>query len=152
MHNAMSAISQALASIDRLPMWDAGFAAGIAWFQFGKAVTRPDAHGGTRVVGQYALHVSCFWRWVAPSGFVRADETSPPQLLKTLGADRPTLNGADSGKDGSISLRFDNGDVLFIAGASEDPDEDVEHWRLFQPGSLAPHFVASSSGAEWHEV
>ena len=154
-------IAVALAPLFGLPMWEAGFAGDIAWFQFGAAVTRPDYHGGTRVVGQYALHLSCPWRWVASSGLVRADETSSHETLQTLGKDRPCLNRADVADDGTIALRFGNGDLLLVDmpgdGAAEvgmpgDGDEEVEYWRLFQPGSVTPHFVVSSSGAEWHEA
>ena len=63
-------------------MWQAGWAGDIAWFQFGAVVKRSGGRGGQRNVGEYALHVSCPWRWVASSGFLRADDTSPGAALQ----------------------------------------------------------------------
>ena len=147
-------IQVALDSLRHLPMWDAGWAGDIAWFAFGAQVQRPDRRGGQRVVGEYALHISCPWRWCAVSGFVRADETSDSAALHALG--QPTTHFVSGGRDsgGPLILRFGNGDTLEIADPGEPPssEDEIEYWRLFQPGLQTPHFLVSSTGVEWHEA
>lgn len=134
-------------------MWEAGWAGDIAWFQFGAAVTRPDRHGTPRTVGEYALHISCPWRWLADSGFPRADETSPPASLQALGESRSRLTQVDVDTTGHLVLHFHNGDSLVLDNAPQEPgNDDVEYWRLLQPGLGTPHLVVSSSGVEWHEA
>ena len=135
-------------------MWDAGWAGDIAWFQFGEAVARRDRASKERAVGQYAVHISCAWRWLAASGFVRAEDTSPSPLLHALGELRARVAGATVAGDGELALRFDNGDTLLIEGAAsaEAGSDEVEYWRLFQPGRGTPHLVVSSAGVEWHEA
>lgn len=141
--------------LDHLPMWEAGWAGDIAWFQFGKQVRRPDRKGGQRVVGEYALHISCAWSWRSSSGFVRADENSDRDALRRLGDLAPKVVGAPQGANGALQLSFDNGDRLAIdevieAGATEE--DESEFWRLFQPGLPTPHLVAANTGVEWHEA
>lgn len=147
-----------MVSLDRLRglvMWDAGWAGDIAWFQFGGPITvsRP-RFGGHRDVGDYALHLSCPWRWVASSGFVRADENSPDSNLEALGAIKARYANAELTADATLALHFDNGEVLTVEGVPGDgaASDDSEYWRLLQPGRSTPHFVVSSAGAEWQEA
>jgi hypothetical protein len=135
-------------------MWDAGWAGDIAWFQFGAQIKRPDRRGRDRLVGEYALHLSCPWRWSTSSGFVRADETSDRAALHSLGDPTPCFVDAARGPDGVLILRFENGDTLAIddVGEAPSPEDEVEYWRLLQPGLQAPHLVVTSAGVEWHEA
>ena len=147
-------ITDALKSLRDLPTWGAGWAGDIAWFQFGQQVQRPHRRGGPRVVGEYALHISSAWRWCASSGFIRADETSDLAALQDLSASKPHFVGAERGPGGALVLRFDNGDTLAIDEAPdpETLEDEVEYWRLLQPGLQTPHLVVSSNGVEWHEA
>jgi len=144
-----------LQRLSGLLMREAGWAGDIAWFQFGGPITvsRPRL-GGDRDVGEYALHLSCPWRWVASSGFVRADENSPDSSLEALGAIEARYVDAELTGDGNLALHFDSGDVLTVEGVPGDgaASDDSEYWRLLQPGRSTPHLVVSSVGAEWQEA
>ena len=133
-------------------MWEAGWAGDIAWFQFGKKVMRPDRHGRTRQVGEYALHISSSWTWRSDSGFVRADEDATD--LSALGLLSAHVQRSDADQAGHLVLRMDNGDALEVLpdAAVTDPKEEIEYWRVFQPGLERPHVVASNTGIEWHEA
>jgi hypothetical protein len=149
----MSRVTEdALKVLVDLPMWHAGFAGSTAWFQFGAAVVRPDHHGGERTVGEYALHLSGRWQWIAPSGFVRADDESAQEALATLGTGHPCVGEFEVMQTGELILQFTDGDALHVYVGDDATDEEVEYWRLFRPGTLAPHFVVSSTGAQWDEV
>jgi len=144
-------IHAAFQPLHGLPMWAAGWA-DIAWFQFGAQVKRTARGDGERPVGAFALHISCPWRWCTSSGFVRADDTSDPAALQALGDPTCRLAGAATGPNETIILKFDNGDTLEVDSVRETAPDEVEYWRLLQPGLRTPHFVVSSSGAEWHEA
>ena len=65
-------IERALMVLVGLPLWTAGRAADLQWFHFGRRHTVPTRRGGTKVVGDFALHVLCAWRITGPSGIVVA--------------------------------------------------------------------------------
>ncbi len=134
-------------------MWAAGWAGPIAWFQFGSQMRRPRRDGGHRIVGEYTLHISCAWQWRASSGYVRADENSPPEALWDLSESTPRLVRSEFDFRECLVLKFDNGDTLTIEDVTceEEDDDDFEYWRLFKPGVLAPHFIVSKSGVVWRE-
>ena len=133
-------------------MWSAGLAGDVAWFQFGAAVVRPDHNGEERVVGEYALHASTEWQWSAPSGFVKADNESASEVVKILTQDDPRVASVELYQTGQVNLQFADGDTLRIQVPDAAEGEAVEYWRLFKPGTLAPHFVVSSDGSQWDEV
>ena len=137
--------------IDKL-MWDAGWAGDIAWFQFGPRFTAWDRQGRSREVGEYALHISCAWIWKTETGYVRADEDSPD--LSALGALSALVETVGADASGGLELRFSNGDCLRVdADATvEGSGEEVEFWRLLQPGRQTPHVVSSNVGVQWHEA
>ncbi len=147
------AIRTPLSNLKGLRMWAAGWAGDIAWFQFGGPVQRPEARGpGTREVGEYALHLSCPWRWVTSSGFVRADEHSDRSALGALDSLQATYVDAELAADGELILRLDIGDALAIEGMpSSAATHKSECWRLLQPGLNTPHFVVSTTGTLWVE-
>ena len=149
--NRAAAILSALGPLTNKPMWEAGWAGDIAWFQFGERVTRRSRGGGNREVGEYALHVSSCWTWRAESGFMRADEHSTD--LSELGGLMARVQSSDGDESGRLTLRLDNGDVLQVEpDNSGNEAKEVEFWRLFQPGLETPHVVASNVGIEWHEA
>jgi len=142
----------ALRPLIEKPMWEAGWAGDIAWFQFGERVTAKDRAGRSREVGEYALHISCAWVWRTDSGFIRADEDS--SSLSELGALMARVESLSADVGGGLELRFGNGDLLRVEteGTGDDGGEGTEYWRLLQPGRQTPHVVSSSLGVEWHEA
>ena len=145
------AILAALKPLVSKPMWGAGWAGDVAWFEFGDRVMRSDRHGAQREVGEYALHVSSRWAWRTDSGFLRADEDAI--VLSQLGGLMAHVLRGDADDSGRLSLQFDNGDTLVVE--PEDPESDsdeIEYWRLFQPWLETPHVVVSNRGVEWHEA
>ena len=126
--NRIESIYVVLNRLRGLPMWSAGWAGPIAWFQFGGPVGRASRRGGQRSVGQYALHLSCPWRWCAPSGYVRADERSPPSSLQALGESAACLAGVEADFRGALILSFDSGDTLGIDDVTEGGEmNDARH-------------------------
>jgi hypothetical protein len=144
--------NQALHQLIGLPMWAAGLAGSMAWFQFGARVALKDRKGAERIVGEHALHLSCDWRWATTSGFCRADEESPREAVNALGDSNSRVQSAEVGTAGDVTLVFGDGELLTFNHDSGDGDDDDERWRLFQPGRLTPHFVASSASYAWHEA
>ena len=140
-------VEQALACLVDQPMWAAGLAGPIAWFQFGSRRVVPNPRtGGTKEVGEYALHVDCPWRWVEAWGDSRADHHAEHGGLAHLGHPPPICNGASATDRGAIELSFNDGSRLLV---EPDLEEDTEEWwRLLQPSVDAPHFVVGSSGIE----
>ena len=133
-------------------MWEAGWAGDIAWFQFGKRVTRPHPRGGQREVGEYALHISCAWTWRTESGFVRADEDSTD--LTELGGLQARVESSSAEPSGHLKLLLSEGECLEVEPdePTADPANKTEYWRLFQPGLRTPHMVSSNLGIHWHEA
>jgi hypothetical protein len=149
--NRATAILSALKPLVSKPMWEAGWAGAIAWFQFGERVTRRKRGGGKREVGEYAVHVSSCWTWRTESGFIRADEDSTD--LSQLGLLMARVESSNADESGRLTLRFDNGDVLEVEpDVSSNEADGIEYWRLFQPGLETPHVVSSNVGIEWHEA
>jgi hypothetical protein len=63
------------------------------------------------------------------------------------------VQSADADSSGHLLIRLTNGDVLEVQpdDAVSDSDE-IEYWRVFQPGLETPHVVSSNRGIEWHEA
>src|SRR5436190_6768549 len=55
-------IQQTLSRLIGLPVRCIGRAADLLWVHFGELRELPNRGGGTRVVGEWALHVQCAWR------------------------------------------------------------------------------------------
>ena len=49
-------VQKALQVLIGKPLWSSGRAADLEWFQFGQRKTVKGARGGTKEVGEYALH------------------------------------------------------------------------------------------------
>jgi hypothetical protein len=62
----------------------------------------------------------------------------------------PSVHEVMIATNGEVALRFLDGDALSWEMPRIQDSEDVEYWRLFQPGLLTAHFVVSSSGNQWH--
>ena len=77
--------------LSEFDLWDAGRSADLATFQLGPRREVTDRHGRTREVGTYALHVSCAWHIIGPTGiFVASRDRYYPSDASGL-----TVNDAD---------------------------------------------------------
>jgi len=63
-------IEEAIKPLIGLTIWGSTRAAGLQGFQFGKEHVVPASKGGTKTVGDYALHVECAWRISGIKGIV----------------------------------------------------------------------------------
>ena len=162
----------ALGRLIGLPLWGAGRAAGMEWFQFGERHIVATRNGGTKIIGTWALHISCPWRIrnsekivVASSDcYMRADH-----LLESLEDFNWDVQGANQ-RDQRMALFMENKEnSLVVANVVADyfggfclelasniyleafphvSTGEFEYWRLFQPSTESPHFVVTSSGLE----
>ncbi len=157
-----------------LPLWDAGRAANLIWFEFGarKTVTK-HTRNEQQVVGEWALHVQCAWRLTGPSGIEvayqdiyypassegkvdlgefdwdrqgknRCDE----KLAKIWATDnqgRFTVTNAVVGRNGFLTLELTDGWLLEVFPHSSGPQEA---WRLFQPYAETEEMIFCGQGYE----
>jgi hypothetical protein len=157
MRHDRKVIEMALAPLVGLPLWSAGRAADLEWFQFGArhvVVARVGkAKGSERTVGEFALHVQCAWRIVGPNGVVVAsrnryvpaddpDSVSPEWEWEQAGANRCderihawchgnayVVRSVAADTLGGLSLVLSDDFTLDVF-----PDDSVqgEHWRLLR--------------------
>lgn len=159
-----------------MPLWDAGRAADLLWLAFGQRRTTQDFRGKPKEVGEYALHVECAWRFVQgervlagnrdlyyPRGYRNQRDEFPKgfnwdvqganrcdEMLAELfagGAKQFVVQQVEVGQAGALALLLEDGLTLQIL-----PNDSLEgeHWRLFRPGSDAPHCVFTGQGLEGH--
>jgi hypothetical protein len=159
-----------------MPLWDAGRAADLLWLAFGQRQTIQDFRGKPREVGEYALHVQCAWRFAQnekvlvgnrdlyyPRGYKNPREEIPrdfnwdvqganrcDEVLATLfagGTKQFVVQRFETRQAGELALLLEGGLTLQIF-----PNDSLEgeHWRLFRPGSDAPHWVYTGNVLERH--
>lgn len=159
-----------------IPLWDAGRAADLLWLALGQRQTIQDFRGKPREVGAYALHVQCAWRFVQdekvvvgnrdlyyPRGYTDPKQEIPrgfnwdvqganrcDEVLAELfagGAKQYVVLRVEAGHAGELALLLEGGLTLQIF-----PNDSLvgEHWRLFRPGTDAPHWVYTGNGLERH--
>jgi hypothetical protein len=169
-------VESVIAPLVGMPLWDAGRAADLLWLAFGQRQTIQDFRGERREVGEYALHVQCAWRFIQgekvvvgnrdlyyPRGYRDPKDEIPKGFdwdvqganrcdegLATLfagGAKQFVVEQVEAGQAGEIALLLEGGLTLQIL-----PNDSLEgeHWRLFRPGSDAPHSVFAGNGLERH--
>ena len=157
-----------------LPLWAAGRAGNLEWFQFGAQHTVIDEFRGTeKVVGEYALHVQCAWRIIGSSGIEVAshDRYYPASGeanidLADFEWDRPGKNKCDEKISALFALRESEpfivtnveidsvGSIRLMLGETYAlevfPDSSLsrEQWRLFQPYQNADEIVLTGQGFE----
>ena len=140
------AIQAALRPLVGQPLWAAGRAASIAWFQFGGRHTVSDGRSGTKEVGSYAIHLDCPWTWTRPWGDVVADHNSGDDELTELALLPVAVRNIAAEDDASVRITFDDSSVLTV---QPEPDADTEeYWRFFEPFRETPHFVVGPGGVE----
>ncbi len=164
-----AAHEKALSVLAGLRIRAIGRAADLLWVQFGEWRTVPCRSGGTKQVGQWALHVQTSWRF-AQAGRILLG------LLDLYATDDAEATAFDWNKDGqsrfdriasglnerfrneevvveevmcdavgSVTLRLGGGLVfaIFPNGSSDYPER--EFWRLFAPSTDGPHYVVETS-------
>ena len=139
------AIERGLRPLVGLPLWAVGRAGSLKWFQFGDRRTVPALRGGSKEVGEYALHLDCPWHLVGPAGQVAATDESEPELLARLANPPLTCEAVFGSDDGGAGLRFAGGWSLVVEAGGPDR---LEYWRLFRPAVGGPHFVVGPAGIE----
>ena len=155
-------IPQALEPLVGLPLRCIGRAANIVWFHFGKLREVPGYGGGTKLVGQYAVHVQCVWRLVCRGRILIAyrdfyysakgkpledwDSSSKSRfdilarrLSSQLESSAPLVRSVKADDVGGFSIVLSRGYRLDVFPDSSD--RDGEDWRIFQPASRSRHFV-----------
>jgi len=140
------AIQAQLNRVVNLPLWGIGRAASLLWLQFGQRHTVPAWRGGTKQVGELALHIDCAWSWRRDDQVI-ANRLSDLDVLETLVSPPIVCRAAIAQENGSFELRFDN-NVTFVVSVDDYYDSSAdEYWRLFEPAVEGPHFVVGAGRA-----
>jgi hypothetical protein len=166
-------IQKAMKPLIGMPFWSVGRIADLEWFCFGKnrreVVSRT---GQTKVVSDYALHLTCGWiivkdkqvyaanddryfakgddpflncgsfDWNTPEGN-RLDERIA--VLDKQISEKPLIVlSIDVDEIGGMSISFtDNYSLRVFPNTSF-----AEYWRLFEPYKETEHFVVTAEGVE----
>jgi hypothetical protein len=148
----------ATTALEGLRMWGSGRAVDMEMFAFGRRLPRQKGDGSQHEVGEYALHVQCGWRiWHEGRTYVGSRDDFDPMLSHEGERDRLlrelferenlVVLAVDTGSAGRLVIRFENGSELeVLPDRAKSDGEPAENWRLFTPGSDAPHLVYYSSG------
>jgi hypothetical protein len=161
-------IQKAASALIGMPLWAAGRAADLAWFQFGQRHTVTDSRSNPKEVGEYALHLQCAWRIVqgeritvasrdlyypagsvtpeVPVGFhwdVQGANRLDERLQHFMKEASLFVVQVETGHAGGLQMFLGNDVVLEVF---PDDSFDGEHWRLFRPYESGPHFVVSGTG------
>ena len=157
-------VEQALTPLLGLPLRTFGRAAGLLWMHFGQMRRIPSHRGGTKQVGDWALHVQCAWRlcrqeqiemasldyyynfkgdwledWDKP-GNSRFDVIAT--ALMTRWQWHPLLvQLLTTDEVGGFSLYLTEGYRLDVYPNHSGGQAFGEYWRLFEPGTNHEHFV-----------
>lgn len=171
MPNKFADTELALSQLLNLPLLSIGRAHCLIWIHFGEWLIQPDRHGGTRTVGTWALHIECPWRLTNKYGIVTGagDRWLPPNLSEDSdewdyefdpNTERTQLDlkmqqfasqnkgvrikCVQTDNTGGFRLSFEHGTELEVFPTNS---QDVDFWRLFQPGNETEHFVVTGTGA-----
>ena len=144
-----------------------GAAGDMLWIQFGDLSEVPLRKGGTKWVGQFALHLQCPWRFTHNGSILSGsqdfyytaqvgsgasldstDDTvfrlSSAALSKLIQSLSPAVIRVSEGQAGAFELSFSGGLVLAVMPVISDPSVG-ESWRLFKPGADAAHLIYPSN-------
>ena len=100
---------------------------------------------GTKITGEFALHLNCPWRLIGTDRRVFADDDSPSQVLDDIGTPPMVCRGVVVEAGGAFQLDFQTGERLIVEPGDRS---SLEYWRLFRPGSDQKHFVVGPEGVE----
>lgn len=144
-----------------------GRAADLLWMDFGDRREVPSRRGGTRQVGEWALHVQTSWRFTERDRILlgvldlyayaadgsdfdwdRDGESRFDRIAATLNQsfqdDEIRVRHLACDGVGSITLHFDS-DLHFAVFPNFSSDyPDREYWRFFQPATDQPHHVVGT--------
>ena len=160
-------IEDALMVLRDQPLWSAGRAADLAWFQFGERRTVKDYRGNPKVVGEYALHVQTPWRIIREDRVIVGsnDLCDPATENDSEGEDFDWAASSPYGMDAKLTALFENETRQFLTrniqigeagsfsiifndgyslGVFPDGSSKREYWRLFNPYQGTAHFVFES--------
>ena len=167
-------LDAALAALDGLTLSRLERVADTLWIQLGALRTIEGAEG-PRDVGEWALHVSCPWRWCASdrvlvgSGDLLTpadadveledydwDEPGASWLDVRLGELAAHLAGSPvsvfrATRDRRLGLRLElDDDTVLELFPNSTPTGHVstEFWRVFQPGTGEAHLVGGTFGID----
>jgi len=158
----MTAIHQALAPLVGLPFRCIGRATNLLWLQFGELHEVSDRRGGTKVVGDWAVHVQCPWRFVQHGkilagyhDFYYTPDGDTPEDWDVVGKTRfdiaastictefaktpPVVASVQVDDVGGFSVHLSGEFRLDVF--PDESDDTSEHWRIFQPRVDSKHFV-----------
>jgi hypothetical protein len=146
-----------------------GAVGSLVMIQFGELRQVSDNKGGTKSIGEFAIHLSCAWRitrndsiiagfgdWEFRESEHRQTKVEPRfkslvhQRLTSLDQDcsshKHFVQSIEIGVAGAFALQCS--DFLRVEVAPMTSYDDVEYWRLLQPESEEPHFVVGFDGFE----
>jgi hypothetical protein len=153
-------IESALKPLVGLEWRSIGRAADLLWLHFGEMRKVPAWGGGTKTVGQWAIHVQCPWRLqlfggecLTASDLNIDSERNPivdkPDQLAQSRFDEvaaylrdkfemvaPKIVSIQNAKHNGFTMGFSDGGRFEVA-----PDGNGEAWRLFNPSTDNPHFI-----------
>jgi hypothetical protein len=159
-------IDRCLGVLQGLPLWASNRACDLQSFQFGAQCVLPDRRGGTREVGEFALHIQCAWRISSSNGIIvgsndRYYPRTDAETVESFEWDILGNNLCDERVDafiidhcplivksicsnnfGGFTLSFE--EKFYLEVFPDDSRQD-EYWRLFMPDSDQPHTVMSAN-------
>jgi hypothetical protein len=158
----MTAIHQALTPLVGLPFRCIGRATNLLWLHFGELHEVSERRGGTKIVGDWAVHIQCPWRicrhgriltgyndyYYAPDGEPVEDwdvvgktrfDLAASTLCDEFAKIPPVVTSVQVDDVGGFFVHF-GGDYRLDVFPDES-DETSEHWRIFQPSVGSKHFV-----------
>jgi len=158
----IQSIQQALAPLVGLPFRHIGRATNLLWLHFGDLHEVPRWRGGTKVVGDWAVHVQCPWRLIQRGqilvgyhDFYYTPDGDTPEDWDVVGKTRfdiaasticaefaktpPVVASVQVDDVGGFSVHFIGEFRLDVF--PDESDDTSEHWRIFQPSVDSKHFV-----------
>jgi len=177
----MNKHEKALQVLMNLPLRRIGRAADMLWLQFGEWREVPYRKGGTRPVGEWALHIQTPWNFVRESRiligtrdlYYYADSSSEfaengPEfdwkkdgesrfdryavtLNKELESSPPVVKRIVCDQVGGFTLWLCDDLTFSVFPNCASSSPDFEFWRLFRPSTDHPHYVVATDSAELKE-
>jgi hypothetical protein len=159
-----------------LPLRRIGRAADLLWLQFGEWREVPVRKGGTRSVGEWALHIQTSWIFARDSriivgtrDFYHYTEGSPEfaeygseynwdkcgesrfdhhaaALNEEFESAAPCVNRIACDSVGAFTLALGDGLAFSVFPNCSSSAPDWEFWRLFRPHTEGPHYVVATDG------
>ena len=136
----------------------------MLWLHFGDMREVATRLGGTKTVGDWAIHVQCAWRlcrherivvayrdyYCSPEGDALQNWDTPgksrfDKLAKAVGVEfkaaSPFVRAVTTDDVGGFSLALSHDYRPDVFTDNSGHGEYDEHWRLFEPQANSKHFV-----------